>query len=219
MVKINQNPFKIGKCGNSITKSKYLVTLHELDCRNFVMLNQVNKMKRINTKKFFEITACFLLFMLVSLSCIEEEEKKMTKSESDFEIENITRLNTINLRLKLAFNQFIEKSEDSLLLNMFSEFKENHNQVDTIINSVAQKKLIVLSDVFSKKANQFQISSENGLKDFRIFLEKEKENLEKIRQKNKVQDLNDFYEKKIEELEQNITKINNFLETQNKPNY
>jgi hypothetical protein len=183
------------------------------------MLNQVNKMKRINTKKFFEITACFLLFMLVSLSCIEEEEKKMTKSESDFEIENITRLNTINLRLKLAFNQFIEKSEDSLLLNMFSEFKENHNQVDTIINSVAQKKLIVLSDVFSKKANQFQISSENGLKDFRIFLEKEKENLEKIRQKNKVQDLNDFYEKKIEELEQNITKINNFLETQNKPNY
>ncbi len=102
---------------------------------------------------------------------------------------------------------------------MFSEFEKNHNQVDTIINSVAQKKLIVLSDVFSKKTNQFQISSENGLKDFRIFLEKEKEKLEKIRQKNKVQDLNDFFEKKIEELEQNITTINNFLETQNKPNY
>ncbi|HRE76970.1 MAG TPA: hypothetical protein PLL09_04005 [Flavobacterium sp.] len=176
-------------------------------------------MKRINTKKFFEITASLLLFMMVSLSCIEEEEKKMTKSEFDFEIENITRLSTINLRLKLAFNQFIEKSEDSLLINMFSEFEKNHNQVDTIINSVAQKKLIVLSDVFSKKTNQFQISSENGLKDFRIFLEKEKEKLEKIRQKNKVQDLNDFYEKKIEELEQNITTINNFLETQNKPNY
>lgn len=218
MAKINQNPFKIGKCGNSITKSKYLVTQHELDCRNFVMLNQVNKMKRINTKKFFEITTSFLLLMTVSLSCIEEEEKKMTKSESDFEIESITRLSNINLKIKVAFNHFIQKSEDSLLINMFSEFEKNHNQVDTIINSVAQRKLIVLSDEFSKKTNQFQISSENSLQDFRIFLEKEKEKFEKIRSKNKVPDLNDFYERKIEELEQNIITINNFLETQNKTN-
>lgn len=182
------------------------------------MLNQGNKMKRINIKKFFEITTSFLVFMIVSVSCIQEEEKKITKSESDFEIESITRLSTINLKIKSAINLFIKKSEDSLLINMFSEFEKNHNQVDTIINSFAEKKLIVLTDSFSKKTHAFETSSENGLKDFRIFLEKEKEKLEKTRHKNKITELNDFYEKKIEELEQNISTINNFLETQNKPN-
>lgn len=219
MFKTDQNLFKTREYGNCITKSKYLVTKHGLDCCNFVMLNQGNKMKRINTKKFFEITAVLFLFMIVLLSCIEEEEKKMTKSESAFEIETLTQLSKINLNIKFALNQFIEKTEDSLLINMLSEFEKSHTQIDTIIDSVAQKHLIVLSDVFSKKTNQFQISSENSLNDFRIFLAREKEKLEKIRQKNKVQDLNDFYERKIEELEQNITTINNFLETKYKPNY
>lgn len=174
-------------------------------------------MKRINIKKFFEITASFLLLITISLSCIEEEEKKMTKSESEFEIESITKVSSINLRIISAINHFIEKSNDSLLIEMFSEIEKKHNQVDTTLNSVAQKKLIVLTDSFSKKKHAFGTSTDNGLKNLKKILEDEKDKLKKIRHKNKIEELNDFYEVKIEELEQNIATINNFLETQNKP--
>lgn len=212
-------PFKIARCGNSITKSKYHVTLLVVDCCNFVMLNQVNKMKRINTNKFFEITASILMILIVSISCVEEEEKKIMNSESDFEIENITNVSSINFKIKSVINQLIEKSNDSLLIELLSEIEKNHTQVDTIVNSVAQKKLIVLSDGLSTKTYYIKYSTKNSLNDFIKFLENEKYKFEKIRHKNEISELSDFYERKIEELEQNITKINDFLETQNKPNY
>lgn len=190
-----------------------------VDCRNFVLLNQVNKMKRINTKKFFEITAFILMILIVSISCVEEEEKKMMNSESDFEIENITNVSSINFKIKSVINQLIEKSNDSLLIELLSEIEKNHSQVDTIVNSVAQKKLIVLSDGLSTKSYYIKSSTKNSLNDFIKFLENEKSKFEKIRHKNEISEMSDFYERKIEELEQNITKINDFLETQNKPNY
>lgn len=159
------------------------------------------------------------MILILSISCIEEEEKKMTRLESDSEIQNITNVSNINLKIKSTINQFIKNNNDSLLIEVLSGMEESHNQIDTILNSVAQKKLIVLSDALSKKTFQLEYRTENGLDDFRKFLEQEKEKLEKIRQKNEVSDLSNFYEIKIEELEQNIEKINNFLETQNKTNH
>ncbi|UPQ79617.1 hypothetical protein M0M57_01970 [Flavobacterium azooxidireducens] len=170
-------------------------------------------MKGINIKKFFEITASLVMIIIISTSCNDEEEKKMTKSESNFEIESITKLSSINLKIKSAINQFIKKSNDTLLIEMFSEIKKNHSQVDTIVDFVAQKKLIVLTDGFSKKTCAVETSTDNGLKDLKKFLEDEKDKLKKIRHKNKITELNDFYERKIEELEQNIATINIFLET------
>lgn len=158
------------------------------------------------------------MILIISTSCNEEEEKKMTQTEYNFEIENITKVSSINSRIKSKINEFIKNSNDSLMIDMFSKIEKNHNQVDTIINSVAQKKLIVLTDSFSKKTTAFETSSENSLKDLKKFLEDEKEKLKKIRHKNEITDLNNFYERKIVELEQNIATINNFLETQNKPN-
>lgn len=175
-------------------------------------------MRRINITKFIEISAILVLILFTTIACYEENEKKMTKTESIFEIESITKVSSINSRIKLAINQFIKKSNDSLVIEMMSEIEKNHNQVDTILNSIAQKKLIVLTDSFSKKNYVFETSQEIGLKDLKKILEEEKDKLKKISHKNKDEELTAFYDRKIEELEQNIATINNFLETQNKSN-
>ena len=67
------------------------------------------------------------MILIISTSCNNEQEKKTSKSEPNFEIESITNVSSINLKIKSAINQFIEKSNDSVLIEMFSEIEKKHN--------------------------------------------------------------------------------------------
>lgn len=154
--------------------------------------------------------------MILSTACIDEAAKRMTRLESNYEIENITKLTLINFKIKISIDRLINQSNDSLLIDLLTSIRKNHLQLDTLLYLVAQKKLIVLTSPLNIKKYAIQPVTKNNLKDLNKFFKNEIDSLKKIRHIYEVSDLNDFYDKKTEELEQNINQINNFLEYKNK---
>lgn len=157
------------------------------------------------------------VIMLTTAAC--QEEKKMNEKETIVDINSINKANNISLQTAVIINEVIAQIKDSNVVNVLTKHKKKHHQIDTVLKSLAQQNLIVLSDTVFKRQQYLKNLTPVHLVSFLDFLEEQKEALQSISELNHNPALQNYYQLKIAELENNISELSELVETQHKSNY
>ncbi|GGD35563.1 hypothetical protein [Flavobacterium orientale] len=170
-------------------------------------------MNQTVTSRIFKTMLISIFVLCFTTDCTEK--KSTNKSDSKIDLKNISNINNISLRVAVVRNELIEKSNDSMIVELLVKQQKNHNQIDSILKSVAQNNLIVLSDTVFQKQNIIKTISENQLEFFLEYIKNQKRELEATRKLNRNSQMNAYYQLKIDELKKNINEINELIKSRN----
>lgn len=140
---------------------------------------------------------------------------------TNHDIDIILKANEINIKTLVVSTELIENHiEDSVLVEIIKKQLEQQNQLEKDLKSLAQEKLIVLSDTVFKNQNLLKYNAVHDLENFVLFLENQKKEVTQIKNQTSDMILKSHLEKQEGILNHPLEEIQKFrqnmVELQNK---
>ncbi|WP_333696612.1 hypothetical protein [Flavobacterium sp.] len=152
--------------------------------------------------QFITLTAVVVLFFT---AC--KNEKKVYSNETHIDVNHLNKANNISLKTAVIANEFINQNPDTLWVNTIQRQKKKNQKIDTLLKSLAQQNLIVLTDTVFKKQKILNKMKSVNIETYITFLKTQKNELQILTELNSNLQLQNYLNSKINEMERNISEL------------